>query len=142
MVADPDDVVELRFESVHTPPVGRGSNGSELAPSHILLVGWNALAPQIITELGQWVAPDSLIRVIVDETLVDPGDVKLPDLKNIDLLVHRRVLIAGGAERAGRRGALRTGRRPLLPQRPEHRGGGRPHAHDPAPPPPVPAGQS
>ncbi len=87
MVADPSDTLELRDESVHAPPLGRAANGSALQPNRILIVGWNALAPRIVGELDKWVAPNSLIRVIVDENLVDSDDVKVADLKNINLLV-------------------------------------------------------
>jgi K+/H+ antiporter YhaU regulatory subunit KhtT len=87
MVADPSDTLELSTESVHAPAVPRSSNGSAPDPSHILIVGWNALAPRIIGELDKWVAPNSLIRVIVDENLVDPDDVKVPGLQSINLHV-------------------------------------------------------
>ena len=87
VVADPSEALELSTESVHAPAVPHSSNGSVLEPSHILVVGWNALAPRILRELDKWVAPRSLIRVLVDEALVDPDDVKLPAAKNINLLV-------------------------------------------------------
>jgi hypothetical protein len=92
VVAEPSDALELTNESVHAPAVGHASNGSVLQPSHILVVGWNVLAPRILRELDKWVAPGSLVRVLVDEALVDPDDVKLAKAENINLQVSTSVM--------------------------------------------------
>lgn len=87
MVADPSEALQLSSESVHAPTIGPSSNGSLPEPSRILLVGWNPMAPRVLRELDKWVTPESLVRVLVDETIVDPDDVAVPGTSNITLAV-------------------------------------------------------
>ncbi len=76
--ADDDTVVV----SDPDPPevVPDGDRIPEPAPEeHVLVVGWNALAPAILHQLDHYVAPGSTVRALVDPALVRPGDLDVAD---------------------------------------------------------------
>ncbi len=60
-----------------------------VVPKHILIAGWNPLAPRILRELDKWVAPGSTIRALVDEALIRPEETDVPGLQNLTLNVTR-----------------------------------------------------
>ena len=79
------------------PPEASRTNGrsgsarvaSEHGRERFLLVGWNPLAPLILTELDGYAAPGSQLTLLVDEHLVPPGEVESrPKLRNIEVHVE------------------------------------------------------
>ena len=89
VVAADTDHFGLRDHPVVAPDVSPTAEPSVAQPARILMVGWNPLAPRIVAELDQWVAPGSLIRVLVDDALTPVGVTNVPHLRNLDLLVTR-----------------------------------------------------
>jgi voltage-gated potassium channel Kch len=47
-------------------------------PEHMLIIGWNALGPQLVTQLASLCAPGSTAEVLYDSQLVDEDAVELP----------------------------------------------------------------
>src|SRR5205814_4132951 len=68
-------------------------------PQRILVVGWSALAPRVIRELDEFLAPGSSITVVVDPGIVDPAALQAPpDLANTRVEVRP---LTGGPELLG-----------------------------------------
>jgi len=81
---DDDTVVFGGFTPVAAlDGVGHGTVEPEV--EHYLIVGWNALGPQILRELDQFVAPGSHAEVLVDASLVDPDRVAVAGLLHVDV---------------------------------------------------------
>lgn len=72
------------------PPLRPKGAATVMAPTRLLMVGWNSLAPRVLTELEKWVAPGSTIRVLVDEGVVAEEEVRVPGLENLSLSVSTR----------------------------------------------------
>ncbi|MEA2685978.1 MAG: hypothetical protein QOE93_1173 [Actinomycetota bacterium] len=87
VVTDNLEDIDLRPEPARRelPPPSVGS--SEMRPTKILLVGWNPLAPKIISELDNWVDPGSTIRVLIDTNLVSEDEIVVQDLERLSLSV-------------------------------------------------------
>ncbi|MDQ1417179.1 MAG: hypothetical protein QOF81_2792 [Acidimicrobiaceae bacterium] len=89
VVACDTDHLGLRRETERPPVAPPPISASIGQPARILMVGWNPLAPRIVSELDLWVPPGSLLRVLVDEALIPDGSVDVPGLRNLELLVTR-----------------------------------------------------
>ena len=87
MVADADDSLALSEAATHAPAAGRHVEVAAPTPSHILFIGWNSLAPRVITELDNWVVKGSILRVLLDASLIDPESLEFPELSNIEVAV-------------------------------------------------------
>ncbi|MDQ1394691.1 MAG: hypothetical protein QOF30_3668 [Acidimicrobiaceae bacterium] len=87
LLAESLHAVELRPEAAPHPATEPGTGGGHQRPTRILIAGWNPLAPRIVSELDKWVVAGSLVRVLIDESLVSPEQVVVPGLHNIELCV-------------------------------------------------------
>ncbi|MFN2544199.1 MAG: hypothetical protein ABR600_06460 [Actinomycetota bacterium] len=94
-----DDAV---FESTGRRPVPAvevGDQPDPELPKHVLLVGWSGLAPRVIRELDEFLAPGSRFTVVVDPELISTSDVQIEDeLRNSTVDVRP---LSGGPERLG-----------------------------------------
>lgn len=68
-------------------------------PQRILMVGWSSLAPRVISELDDFLAPGSTLTILVDPTLAEPA-AAWTDLGLINSTVEVRAL-SGGPELLG-----------------------------------------
>ena len=85
IVTDNLEDVVLRPDPEHPEVLPPGHGGSAARPSRLLLVGWNPLAPRILTELDKWVEPGSTIRVLADESLVIQEEITVTGLERLEL---------------------------------------------------------
>src|SRR6266511_2784736 len=85
---DDDTVIFDGFPHVEVTAAAKPESGAGRHAEALLIVGWNMLGPRILTELNQFVAPGSSAEVLVDEELVDPGE--LVDLETDNLGVQFR----------------------------------------------------
>jgi voltage-gated potassium channel Kch len=61
----------------HHPVVpGSGDAPAEPTPRRMVLVGWSGLGPRVISELDEFLGPETTIEVVVDPDQVDPDDVR------------------------------------------------------------------
>lgn len=73
------EAIDLRAEPSRPPLPAPRSAMSGSKPSRLLIVGWNPMAPKIVTELDKWVEPGSTIRVLIDGSLLAEEAVSVPD---------------------------------------------------------------
>ena len=52
----------------------------ENSPEHVLIIGWNALGPQLVTHLASLCAPGSTAEILYDSQVVDEDVVELPSM--------------------------------------------------------------
>lgn len=57
-------------------------------PKRLLIVGWSLLGAKVVREFDQFAVPGTVVDVVVDPALVDPGDVRVEGLVHTDLRVH------------------------------------------------------
>jgi hypothetical protein len=81
------DDIDLRAEASRPPLPAPSSAISGARPSRLLIVGWNPMAPRIVTELDKWVQAGSTIRVLIDGSLLADEEVSVPGLTRIELSV-------------------------------------------------------
>lgn len=89
-IAEDDDKI------VHTPARGgRAGNAGETVaalapaePEHVLMIGWNRMAPEIVRELDGYVTPGATLSVHVDPAVCPPEEVHLPDALNLSPSLH------------------------------------------------------
>lgn len=74
LVAEDDSTVVLGEPTAYDVPVVPPQRAAADRADRILVVGWNALGPMILTELDNAVAPGSVADVLADPALVDPRD--------------------------------------------------------------------
>jgi Trk K+ transport system NAD-binding subunit len=81
------------------PAVAAGDEPDPEPPQRILMVGWSPLAPHVIRELDEFLAPGSRMTVVVDPALIDPAEARIErDLLNTTIDVRA---MTGGAELLG-----------------------------------------
>src|SRR5690606_28056374 len=82
-VSEDDDTVV--FGGFDDRPSGGGPGADEPAtePEHLLLVGWNDLAPLVLHHLDQFVAPGSVADVIIHQATMASLDLPVPELTNL-----------------------------------------------------------
>ena len=54
-------------------------------PEHVLVIGWNPMAPMIMSELDRFVSTGSTVDVLVDADLVSLEEVEVPGLHHLHL---------------------------------------------------------
>ena len=81
------EAIDLRAEPSRPPLPAPSSAISAATPSRLLIVGWNPMAPKIVTELEKWVQAGSTIRVLIDGSLLAEGEVSVPGLTKTQLSV-------------------------------------------------------
>jgi voltage-gated potassium channel Kch len=69
--------------AVTAPSVANGA----LSAGAILLVGWNPLAPRILTELEKWAEPGTCVRILIDGSLVSEEEVSVPGIEKLAITV-------------------------------------------------------
>jgi K+/H+ antiporter YhaU regulatory subunit KhtT len=84
---------------LHEAPVPLLSTDEVPATRHLLVVGWSVLGPKVVREIDQFAVPGTVVDVVVDPALVDPADVRVEGLANVELRVDTST--AGPAELAG-----------------------------------------
>ncbi|SOC47641.1 Castor and Pollux, part of voltage-gated ion channel [Blastococcus aggregatus] len=57
-------------------------------PKRLLIVGWSLLGAKVVREFDQFAVPGTVVDVVVDPSLVDPGDVRIEGLQHTDVRVH------------------------------------------------------
>jgi Trk K+ transport system NAD-binding subunit len=87
VLAEDDDAVTFTGFGSAVPPSSDGGPRVAADSEHILVVGWNAMAPTILSELDRFVAPGSTLDVLVDADLVPPATVLPPPLGTLQLTV-------------------------------------------------------
>ncbi|HYP22093.1 MAG TPA: hypothetical protein VEV43_00810 [Actinomycetota bacterium] len=75
---------------------GSASRGEAVAArteaERILMIGWNRMAPEIVRELDNYVAPGSVLSVHVDPVVVPAEEVDVPETRNLSATVHTEAL--------------------------------------------------
>jgi hypothetical protein len=89
VVTDDPALIEVKAEPAHFQAPPPNCEASVARPSSLLMVGWNRLAPKVLTELDKWVEPGSTIRVMVDAGLVSEDEVQVHGLQRLRLSVTR-----------------------------------------------------
>lgn len=89
LVTDDPSLIDVKPEAVHFDAPPPNCEASAAQPTRLLLVGWNRLAPRVLTELDRWVEPGSTIRVLVDASLVGEDEVQVRGLDRLRLSVSR-----------------------------------------------------
>ena len=75
-----DDTIVLDSEIVRGQPAAAVSEAAlEPRVEHTLIIGWNHLAPAILSELDRYVAAESSVRVLVDPTRIE----ELPEIADL-----------------------------------------------------------
>ena len=77
----------LELEPIQPAPARPSVDGSELSSGSILLVGWNPLAPRILSELEKWAEPGTKVRVVIDGSLVSEEEVTVPGIEKLRISV-------------------------------------------------------
>jgi len=77
----------LHAEPIQPAPAAPSVTNGAMASGSILVVGWNPMAPRILTELEKWAEPGSKVRVLVDPNLVSEEEVVVPGLEKLELSV-------------------------------------------------------
>ena len=54
-------------------------------PVHLIIVGWNALGTQLLTQLDLVAAPGSSAEIVYDPRLFDPEELNIPETNRIDV---------------------------------------------------------
>ncbi|RLE26175.1 MAG: hypothetical protein DRJ50_01450 [Actinobacteria bacterium] len=75
-VPSPTTLVE-RSGGQDTPLQGETLQG-ETPREHVLILGWNALGPQLVAQLASSCAEGSTVEVVYDSRLIDEDDVEIP----------------------------------------------------------------
>jgi ion channel POLLUX/CASTOR len=57
-------------------------------PKRLLIVGWSVLGSKVVREFDQFAVPGTVVDVVIDPSLVDPGDVRVQALLHTELRVH------------------------------------------------------
>ncbi len=57
-------------------------------PKRLLIVGWSLLGAKVVREFDQFAVLGTVVDVVVDPALVDPGDVRIEGLRHTDVRVH------------------------------------------------------
>ncbi|HEV2756623.1 MAG TPA: hypothetical protein VG318_12715 [Actinomycetota bacterium] len=94
-IAEDDDKI------VHTPGRARtaGAGAAATAPAaeaeHVLMIGWNRMAPEIVRELDGYVGPGATISIHVDPAVCPPEEVHVPETRNMAHSLHAETLDPG-----------------------------------------------
>jgi Trk K+ transport system NAD-binding subunit len=87
VLAEDDDAVAFTGFGSAAPPATSNGAPPVADPEHLLVVGWNSMAPTILGELDRFVADGSTIDVLADADLVPPATVLPPTLATLALTV-------------------------------------------------------
>ncbi len=82
-VSEDDDTVAFGGFDERHPPAAPGADGPTPEPEHLLLVGWNDLAPLVLHHLDQFVAPGSIADVLIHEASMASLDLPVPEMVNL-----------------------------------------------------------
>ena len=77
----------LNPQPIQPAPVAPGVTNGDLTAGAILIVGWNVLAPRILTELEKWAEPGAKVRVLIDGSLVAEEEVAVPGIEKLQISV-------------------------------------------------------
>ncbi|HYO61567.1 MAG TPA: hypothetical protein VEU29_06685 [Actinomycetota bacterium] len=64
---------------------GAGTTAAAPEPDRILMIGWNAMAPEIVRELDGYAAPGSSLTVRIDPAVLPLDEVGVPETRNLAL---------------------------------------------------------
>lgn len=87
-VSEDDDTVVFSGFVDRPAPTPRDDTVEATVPEHLLLVGWNDLAPLVLVQLDQFVAPGSAVDVLVHEPTVGTLELPLPALEHLEVRVR------------------------------------------------------
>lgn len=87
LVTDNLATLVLHAAPIQPVPVAPSVTNGDLAAGGILIVGWNPLAPRILTELEKWAEPGARVRVLVDGSLVTEPEVAVPGIEKLEISV-------------------------------------------------------
>lgn len=91
VIAPDDDAIVFTGARDGGSP-GGGTAEATTEPERILVIGWNRMAPEIVRELDSYVAPGSSLSVFVDAAVAPPGEVDLPETRNLQADVRAEAL--------------------------------------------------
>jgi len=84
-VSEDDDTLVVGTLETYTPFDRDQPAAPPLAPDHLLMIGWNDLAPQMLEHLARAVTPGSTVDVVVDPALVTLHQGELPVSPNMEI---------------------------------------------------------
>ena len=84
VLAEDDDAVTFTG-FVDGGGAGSAAPSRDGEPEHLLVIGWNPMAPMIMSELDRFVSTGSTVDVLVDADLVSLEEVEVPGLHHLHL---------------------------------------------------------
>ena len=84
VLAEDDDAVTFTG-FVDGGGAGSAAPSRDGEPEHVLVIGWNPMAPMIMSELDRFVSTGSTVDVLVDADLVSLEEVEVPGLHHLHL---------------------------------------------------------
>src|SRR4051794_727718 len=87
-VAEDDSTFSLSGGRPYEPSVPLVATDEVPQTKHLLVVGWSVLGPKVVREIDQFAVPGTVVEIVVDPALVDPGEVRVDGLLNTELRVH------------------------------------------------------
>jgi Trk K+ transport system NAD-binding subunit len=87
-VAEDDSTFVCTGVATRRPPVPLLSTDEVPQTKRLLIVGWSVLGPKVVREIDQFAVQGTVVDVVVDPSLVDPGDVRVEGLIHTELRIH------------------------------------------------------
>ncbi len=87
LITDSLAKLALHPEPIRPAPVAPSVTNGDLTAGGILIVGWNVLAPRILTELEKWAEPGAKVRVLIDGGLVTEAEIAVPGIEKLQISV-------------------------------------------------------
>ncbi|MCW2924367.1 MAG: hypothetical protein JWM98_1771, partial [Thermoleophilia bacterium] len=84
-ISEDDDTLVFGELEEHVPRDPAAAAAPALAPDHLLMIGWNDLAPRVLEHLAGAVSAGSTVDVVVDPSLVDVSQGQLPASANMTI---------------------------------------------------------
>jgi voltage-gated potassium channel Kch len=82
-IAEDDDKIVFTGKSAGRP-AGSPATPPPAEAEHILLIGWNRMAPEIVRELDGYVTAGATLSIHVDPAVCRPEEVHLPETRNLE----------------------------------------------------------
>jgi len=76
------------FAAVPSPSTARSPTPVARREEHVLIVGWNVLGPPLLAQIAAFATPGSSAEVVYDATLVDPSDLQIPGLRDLEVTLR------------------------------------------------------
>jgi Trk K+ transport system NAD-binding subunit len=87
-VAEDDSTFRCTGAAGWAVPVPAMPEDEVQLPKRLLIVGWSLLGAKVVREFDQFAVPGTVVDVVVDPSLADPGSVRVEGLRHTDVRVH------------------------------------------------------